>query len=474
MSGFVELESRILYLKVMVSRAAGAGSSWQLLFLWLLLAAAAHSHHLLVSRLGQRHHGGLGLFGDRAGGSSGGGDGRRRGRNNGDRLGGALRLRHPLAAPVVESLALLLVRALGQSHHIRRQLQTGGRRFHAAKTAAQRKLTGEATRRQTDKLRAAGFAHKHRRLAALLRLLVHRRNHLEGAVLVHLEGGRVGIERELLARVVVAGQDVLLEVLADGPELHVGHEGDATGARPHDLRHRILIDVVVLQAKLPLGSGRAGFSQSRGRRLLRHLTRLDLLVAVLERRRRQLHHLHLLLRLLVVQLAHRLLRKLSALKLHEGAHLGRHLRMLGHILLNIGRDGIAGAQNAHQDNLAAGAKDLRHALNGGPIHGQVENDNGARGRRLVVGGQVLQAAHLRLNVVDLETVGAFLDGEGHLAPVLGEVLDALEAGDELEADEALLVALDVLQQELVLRDVGVREVELDLAEDRTECLIEVP
>jgi hypothetical protein len=49
-----------------------------------------------------------------------------------------------------------------------------------------------------------------------------------------------------------------------------------------------------------------------------------------------------------------------------------------------------------------------------------------------------------------------------LAPVLGEVLDPLEAGDELEADEALLVALDVLQQELVLRDVGVREVELDL------------
>ena len=42
------------------------------------------------------------------------------------------------------------------------------------------------------------------------------------------------------------------------------------------------------------------------------------------------------------------------------------------------------------------------------------------------------------------------------------MLDALEAGDELEADEALLVPLDVLQQELVLGDVGVREVELNL------------
>jgi hypothetical protein len=50
----------------------------------------------------------------------------------------------------------------------------------------------------------------------------------------------------------------------------------------------------------------------------------------------------------------------------------------------------------------------------------------------------------------------------HLSPVLAEVLDPLEGGDELERDEALLVALDVLQQELVLRDVGVREVKLHL------------
>ena len=46
--------------------------------------------------------------------------------------------------------------------------------------------------------------------------------------------------------------------------------------------------------------------------------------------------------------------------------------------------------------------------------------------------------------------------------ILGEVFDPLEGGDELEGDEALLVPLDVLQQELVLGDVGVREVELDL------------
>ena len=42
------------------------------------------------------------------------------------------------------------------------------------------------------------------------------------------------------------------------------------------------------------------------------------------------------------------------------------------------------------------------------------------------------------------------------------MLDPLEARDELEADEALLVPLDVLQEELVLGDVGVREIKLNL------------
>ena len=42
------------------------------------------------------------------------------------------------------------------------------------------------------------------------------------------------------------------------------------------------------------------------------------------------------------------------------------------------------------------------------------------------------------------------------------MLDTLEAGDELEADEAFLVSLNMLQQELVLGDVGVRKIELNL------------
>ena len=42
------------------------------------------------------------------------------------------------------------------------------------------------------------------------------------------------------------------------------------------------------------------------------------------------------------------------------------------------------------------------------------------------------------------------------------MLDALEAGDELEADKALLVPLDVLQKELVLCDVSIGEVKLNL------------
>ena len=45
------------------------------------------------------------------------------------------------------------------------------------------------------------------------------------------------------------------------------------------------------------------------------------------------------------------------------------------------------------------------------------------------------------------------------------MLDPLERRDELERDVALLVPLDVLQQELVLGDVHVREVKLDLLDD---------
>ena len=70
--------------------------------------------------------------------------------------------------------------------------------------------------------------------------------------------------------------------------------------------------------------------------------------------------------------------------------------------------------------------------------------------------------HLRLQVVDLQLLGLALNGHGHLPPILGQMLDSLEARDELETDKAFLVSLDMLQQELVLGDVGVREVELHL------------
>jgi len=42
------------------------------------------------------------------------------------------------------------------------------------------------------------------------------------------------------------------------------------------------------------------------------------------------------------------------------------------------------------------------------------------------------------------------------------VFDTLEARDELKADKALLVSLDMLQKELVLGNICVRKVELDL------------
>ena len=136
--------------------------------------------------------------------------------------------------------------------------------------------------------------------------------------------------------------------------------------------------------------------------------------------------------------------------------------MLGNVRLDVGWDGVSWTKNPDEDDVTAGGEDLGHALDGGAVHREVEHHDGAGGRGLIVRGQLLQAAHLGLEVVNLQPVRAFLDGEGHLAPVLGQVLDTLEARDELEADEALLVPLDVLQEELVLGDVGVREIKLNL------------
>lgn len=59
----------------------------------------------------------------------------------------------------------------------------------------------------------------------------------------------------------------------------------------------------------------------------------------------------------------------------------------------------------------------------------------------------------------------------YLSPVLGEMLDPLERRDQLQRHKSLLVTLHVLQEKLVLRDVSVREVELDLLDNLRANLI---
>lgn len=54
----------------------------------------------------------------------------------------------------------------------------------------------------------------------------------------------------------------------------------------------------------------------------------------------------------------------------------------------------------------------------------------------------------------------------YLSPILCQVFKPLEGGDELEGNEPLLVPLDVLEKELILANVGVREVKLNLNEKR--------
>ena len=154
--------------------------------------------------------------------------------------------------------------------------------------------------------------------------------------------------------------------------------------------------------------------------------------------------------------------KLGPLELHQSADLCCHLRVLVHKRTHISWDGIARSQNPHQDNVSACLEDLSNTLNGGPLQGQVQSHNSSGWGGLIILWESFQPSDLGLEVIDLQFVRLFLNSKGHLAPVLAEVLDPLEGGDELEGDKPLLVALDVLQQELILGDVGIGEVKLNL------------
>lgn len=56
--------------------------------------------------------------------------------------------------------------------------------------------------------------------------------------------------------------------------------------------------------------------------------------------------------------------------------------------------------------------------------------------------------------------------ERHHPPILGQMLHSLETGDQLQTHKALLVPLDVFQQEGVFDYVLVAKVEFDLKEEK--------
>ena len=77
----------------------------------------------------------------------------------------------------------------------------------------------------------------------------------------------------------------------------------------------------------------------------------------------------------------------------------------------------------------------------------------------------MQNTHLCFQIIDLQFLGFSLDSYSYLAPILGQVLDTLEGRNELKADKALLVPLDMLEQELVLGDICITEVKLNLLDN---------
>ena len=79
--------------------------------------------------------------------------------------------------------------------------------------------------------------------------------------------------------------------------------------------------------------------------------------------------------------------------------------------------------------------------------------------------------YLSFQIVHFQFLGLFLNGNSHLSPILGQMLDPLEGRNELETHETFLVSLDMLEQELVLGDVGITEVKLHLLDNGLTQLI---
>ena len=73
--------------------------------------------------------------------------------------------------------------------------------------------------------------------------------------------------------------------------------------------------------------------------------------------------------------------------------------------------------------------------------------------------------HLGFQIIDFQFIGFLFNGHGNLPPILGQMFDPLKGRNEFQTHETFLVPLDVLEQELVLGDVGITEVKLHLLDN---------
>ena len=81
------------------------------------------------------------------------------------------------------------------------------------------------------------------------------------------------------------------------------------------------------------------------------------------------------------------------------------------------------------------------------------------------------STNLSLQIIDLQFFGFTFNGNSHLSPILREVFDPFKGRNQFQAHETFLIPLDMLEQELVLGDVGITEVKLHLLDNGLTQLI---
>ena len=146
------------------------------------------------------------------------------------------------------------------------------------------------------------------------------------------------------------------------------------------------------------------------------------------------------------------------LVLDDGAEAVTHVGDLGSVVPQVTGDLPAGQEHPDQGDLTVLSEQLGDGRDRAELHGDLDGDDvgDLPGLEHVV-GQASDALDLGALGVELE-LGGLLEGVAGDTPVLGQPLDVLESGQELDGEKALGLLADLPEEVVVLGQVFVGKV----------------